>query len=149
LLANERRARAGDPRDIPARPRQTADEPRSQRIRQGDDDDGDRRRGLLGRSGRGGPRRHDDLDREAHQLARQVGESLFLPLGIAELQDEIVSLHIAEVAQSLPESLKIFGVGTLTTEATDPMHFRRLLCLGGERRHAEAEGEQDDEPDGL
>ena len=73
-------------------------------------DDGNRRRRLLGGSGCGSPCRDEDLDREAHQLGRQRGEPLVLPLGIAELQDEILPLHIAEVAQRLPEDLEI-GIG--------------------------------------
>jgi hypothetical protein len=136
-----------NPCDILARPRQGADEPRPQRIRQGDDDDGNRRRRLLGRPGCGSPRRDEHLDRQAHQLGRQGREPLFLPLGIAELQDEIAPFHIAEVAQALAEGLQICGIDALTTESTDPMYFRWRLCLGGKGYEEDAEDEEDEESD--
>ena len=146
MLPNERRAWAGDPRDILTGPRQAADESRPNRIRQGDNDDGHRRRRLLGRSGCGRPCRDDDLDGEAHELGRQGGEPLVLPLGIAELQDEIIPLHIAEGAQLLPEDLKIgIGAAAPASESTDAMHVRRLLRLGRAWGDEETHDQHDEE----
>jgi hypothetical protein len=146
LLPNERRARAGDPRDIPAGPRQAADESRPNRIRQGDHDDGHRRRRLLGCSGCGSPCRDEDLDGEAHELGRQRGEPLVLPLGIAELQDEIIPLHIAEGAQRLPEDLEIgIGAAAPARESTNAMHVRGWLCVGRAWDDEETHDQHDEE----
>src|SRR5205814_624937 len=35
------------------------------------------------------------------------------------------------------------------SESNDPIHFRRRLCHGGERRHEEGKDEGDDERDGA
>ena len=71
-----------------------------------------------------------------HTLCFSWQEPLCPPLRIAQLQDEIVPLNIAEIAEMLPEYLHIgIGAGTPATEPTDAMHFRRRLRLGGERRH--------------
>jgi hypothetical protein len=36
-----------------------------------------------------------------------------------------------------------------TSQHTDPVHVRWRLCVGGERRHEEAEGEGDEEYKGM
>src|SRR5262249_5269103 len=71
---------------------------------------------------------------------------------IAGLNDKVLALDVAELAQTLPECL-LTGMGRrgrgreVSTEPTDPMHVRRLLRVGDERRHEQAEGEGDEEPD--
>ena len=103
---------------------------------------------MLGRADRGGSPGHNHLHLEPDQLGRQVGEPLRLALRIAVLDDDVLALDVAQVAQTLPEGLHTCwgrdGRGERRTEPTDPVHFRRLLCLGDERRHEDTQGEGDD-----
>ena len=46
---------------------------------------------------------YDEVHLETHQLGGEVGESLQLPLGPALLLDDGLALHIAELAEPLPE----------------------------------------------
>ena len=105
-LAGELRHQDAQARDVPPRPRQAGDEPLPHRIRGARHHDRDRARGVLGSAGRGGASCHNHVHLEPDQLGRQVGEPLVLPLRIAVLNDEVLALDIAEVAQTLPEGLQ-------------------------------------------
>ena len=93
---------------------------------------------------------NDDINVETNQVGGEAGELIGLPCP-SVLKDEVLSLNIAELAQTLPECLKEGGVWGIDwgveQEKTYPRHFR-LLGLGGERRHEDTEGESDNSPYG-
>ena len=60
---------------------------------------------MLGSKGRERPAGHDDVHLEPEQLGREVGEPLGLPLRISILDDDVLALDVAEVAQPLAERL--------------------------------------------
>jgi hypothetical protein len=121
------------------------------RIRGACHHDRDRARRVLGRTGRYDAPCHDHLNLEPDQLGHQVGEPLFPPLRIAGLNDKVLALDIAEVAQPLPEGLQSWiGIaGRAGLEPTDPIHVRRRLGGGGKRRHEDGQGEDDEECNGT
>ena len=49
------------------------------------------------------PMDHQDVHREADELRRQLGEAIEAPLGVAHLQEDVLSFNIAELAQPVPE----------------------------------------------
>ena len=65
--------------------------------------DRDRARGVLGRTDRGGSLGHNHVHWEPDQLGRLVAETLFAPLRIAVLNNDVLALDIAELAQPLLE----------------------------------------------
>jgi hypothetical protein len=81
---------------FPPGARQAGDKSRADRVRNRYDDR-DRGRRLLDRlDDRRGPR-HDHVDLHAHQLRGNIGKTLDLPVYIAMLEDDVLSLDIAEV----------------------------------------------------
>jgi len=93
---------------------------------------------------------HNHVHLEPDQLGRQVGELLGSPLRITGLQDEVLTLYIAELTEALPEGLDVeIGEGRASAQPPDLVPFSRRLYRGGERRRDEAEGEQDDKSNGL
>jgi hypothetical protein len=96
----------GEPRDVPARPREVGDEPRPYRI-PACDNDRDTLRCLAGGSRCRRTPRDDDIHLEPDQFSREVGEPLDLPPGPALLQDDGLALHIAERVQPLQECVTI------------------------------------------
>jgi hypothetical protein len=84
-------------------------------------------------------------------IGRAAGrEPLVPPLRPAPLNNEILPLDIAEIAQSLPESLHRWtGLRgrKARTEPTDPVHFRRLLRRGDHWRGEDAKGKYSEEAD--
>jgi hypothetical protein len=136
---------------FPPRVRQAGDEPLRNRIRGAPHHDRERARGVLGSADRGDAPCDNHVHLEPDQLGRQVAEPLETPLRIAVLNDEVLALDITEVAQTLPKGLQSrIGIdGMAALESTDPVHFRRLLCLGCERRYEHTQGERDDAPDGA
>src|SRR5262244_913929 len=61
-----------------------------------------------------------------------------LPPEEAELQDDILPVHVAEVAQGVPEHFP-GPFRTLDAHNPDPWDFPRQLGVGSQRRHQEAE----------
>jgi hypothetical protein len=99
--------RAGD---IPPRVRQAGDKPVSDWIRGRQHDDRDSVGRVLRRAGHGGSAQgHNEIDLTLDQLGGQRGELRDVALRVAELDDEILALHPAEVAQAVAEGLKIAG----------------------------------------
>jgi hypothetical protein len=84
------------------------------------------------------------------QFGREVGEPVEV-LCIAVLQSDVLALHPAEVTQPLLEDLdaRREARGGAENEKTYPGGFPRRLGLGGERRHEEAEGEEDKESNAV
>jgi hypothetical protein len=151
-LPGQFRAQIAQACDVPPRARQAGDEPYGNRIRGPRHDDGDRARGVLGRADRAGSPSDNHVHLEPDQLRRQAGEPLFTLRRIAGLQDEVLALHIAEVAQTLPEGLQT-GIRprgrVAAAEPPDPIHRRRRLGLGGERHEQESEGKDEEEGKGT
>ena len=67
---------------------------------------GDGRRRTLGCKGRTRAHRDDDIGLEAHQLRGKPGQSLGLAFGPAEMNLEVLSFDITELAQRLPERVE-------------------------------------------
>ena len=131
--------------------RQAGDEPLPHRISGGGHHDRDRACGVLGRPDRGGSLCHNHVHLELGQLGRQVAEPFLAPLRITVLNDDVLALDVAELAQPLPERYKRWiGSSGRTTNAKKPadqVHLRRLLRLSRERRHEHTEGESNNTPD--
>ena len=92
---------------------------------------------MLGRADRRSAADYKHVDWEPDQLGRQVGELLCTPLCVAVLQDEILPLDVATLAQPLPEGLLIgmrLREGLASTEPTDLVHLRRWLGMSDQRR---------------
>jgi hypothetical protein len=65
------------------------------------------------------------------------GLSRILERGVAALDHEIPALHVAQLAQTLLQSLQLWCVWDnprSLEEVTEPVYPSRLLRLGGERR---------------
>src|SRR5712691_12372183 len=77
-----------------------------------------------------------------------MGQLVCPPLGPTVLDDEVLPLDVAKVAQTLLECLDT-GIGGTGIEPTDPVHFRQRLRVDGERRYEQAQDECHDEPDGT
>src|SRR5262245_36488433 len=107
--------------------------------------DRDRVRGVLGDADRGSAHAHQHVHRELDQLGRSVAEPLGTALRSPQLNNEILPLDIAEVAQTLPKSIQNLWGRAPTMEQTNPVHLCRLLRRGGERRHEDAKRKQDGE----
>jgi hypothetical protein len=133
---SEIRSKSAQPGDISSRPRETGDEPRSNGISRRCHHDGDRLGCALGSKGPGRTRGHDDIHLETDELRREVWERLGLAVRITVLDHDVLTFHVAEVAQPLPERLDDMwgGGGRCRREKTYPRHLSRLLRLGGERR---------------
>jgi hypothetical protein len=134
------------------------DQPTADRIAVIRHDDGDGGRGARGGMGRLRRPRHDDVDLEAHQLGRQLGEPLVSPIGVSALDAEVPALHVPELAQPLEERVPQARPGRGRrgrAEEADPVHLARRPGVGGERRGQHRGGEPDhdgrvsDDHDGL
>src|SRR5262245_20556931 len=55
--------------------------------------------------GGGGAGRDDEVHLEAYEIGGQTGEPLRLPVGVAPLDDEVLTLDPAELPEALPEAL--------------------------------------------
>jgi hypothetical protein len=123
-------------------------EPAPQRIAR-EEDEGDRPGRLLGGEGHRDADRHDDVDVETHQLGRELGPALELPVGPSVLDRQIPSLDVAEVPHPLPESLvQVAGPGA-GREVPDPRGFPRRRLRRGEWRGKDTEGEGERQADGA
>src|SRR5262249_23666511 len=109
--------------------------------------DRDRVRGVLGGTDRSSAHAHKHVHLELDQLGRPIAEPLGTALRSPELDDEILTLNVAEGPKALPESLQNLRGRAPTMEQTDPVYLCRLLRIGGERRREQAQGEHYDAPD--
>ena len=48
----------------------------------------------------------DHIDLETHEFGRKVGKAIGISLRISILNDNVFPLHVAKLAQTLPERLK-------------------------------------------
>jgi hypothetical protein len=87
------------PGDVPARVSEALDEPLGHGVGAGRHNDRDRRGCLLER-GQRWPGGDDHVHLETDQLGSQDGVALGLALSSASLGHEMLSIHVAELAQS-------------------------------------------------
>jgi hypothetical protein len=98
-------------RDVPFWVGEVRDEPFPNRIA-GRYNDWDRARGLLGSASREVSSCHNHLDVETDKLGRQMGQMVCPPLGPTVLDDDVLPLDVAKVAQTLLECLDTWIGGT-------------------------------------
>ncbi len=139
LLPHQLRGNTGQPGDVAAGPGKAGDEALGNQVAGDGDDDGDRAGRLLGclRSGRAPG--NDDVYLQANELGGERRQPLGPALCEPVLDRDILTVHIAQLAQPLPEGLgemRAIG-GRAGREVTDPGDLRRLLRSGGEGRHRE------------
>jgi hypothetical protein len=64
-----------------------------------------------------GTRRDNDIDLEPHQIGRKFIEAIEFSLGIFFLDEDVLSLRVSELAQTLSQSLdasRVCGRGSST-----------------------------------
>src|SRR5207249_4375372 len=86
-------------RDIAARPREAGDEPAPDWICVGRHYDGDCLGRVLGNTSYGSTICNDNVYLQMDKLSRELGGPIFLPFRKSPLNDDILSLNIAEVSQ--------------------------------------------------
>src|SRR5262249_19658440 len=118
--------------DVPARRPKAGNEVVSYRISHTHCDDGYCAGRLLRCTSCRGSCCNDDIDLESNQLIREIAEPLQLPLPITTLDNQVPSLNIAEIAQSVHHCLITRGYGRLRTrvEITNSRDLRGLLGAG-------------------
>jgi len=105
---------------------------------------------MMGSASGGRPNRDKHFHLELDQLGSKGGEPLVVPLPIPPLDDKVLALHVAEVAQFLIEGLQIGRrSGGMGHEQADARGFHGLRRLGGEQRHKESEGKHRSKPDSM
>src|SRR5215467_3077751 len=149
ILCRQFRADEGESRQIPARVSQARREARSDRVSNSDEDDGHRRGQVPHRNGGRGAERHDHVEVQGSQVAREEEERVPPPLGKAMLDLQVLSLDVAEVPQSLREGLKARSGGALChgAESEEPHAalLPRRLRTGNARRRQDT-GRRDERP---
>ena len=96
--------------DVSTRPYDAVDQSGGYRIASHDHDDGDCRRCSFGRLGSRRPVGKNNVDLEPDQLRRQRGKAIVPALRPPVLDDDILTLHVAEVAKTLAERLQLAPV---------------------------------------
>jgi len=146
-LADQLREEEGQPRNVPARPREARDEPAWHGIAGSNEDNGDgARRSLGGQGSEGSCVSHDDIHPERSQLGRKSGEPLVLSLGIAVFDHHAAALHVTEVTQSLTKGLvQGRAAGQAVRQVADSRGLGRRLGLGDKRARKETAGQRAEE----
>src|SRR5262245_5907502 len=91
-----------------------------------------------------GAPRDDDVDPEPDQLAREFWDPSGIPLGPAGLDQHVLTLDPAAVAQLLPEAIpqtSFRGVRGLLPQKTDAIQLSQRLRRSEKRRRDECEEE--------
>ena len=114
----------------------------------GDDRDGLGR--VLGREGAGGAGREDDVRLETDKLVREDRMTFLLALRPLVPDDEILSLHVAELTEALTKGVDQVGFegGRRVAQIPNRHGASGLLRLGGQRRREQAKGAQDEADNG-
>src|SRR5262245_60137382 len=97
---------AGHPGDIPPRLRETGDQPAPDGIEGTHEDNRDRGGGVLGSLYASRTQSKDQIHRQPDEPGGKVGKPVKVALRIAALKGDVLSLHIAEIAQPLDEWLE-------------------------------------------
>ena len=111
-----------DPVTFPPGRTMLCDQSGGYRIASHDHDDGDCRRCSFGRLGSRRPVGYNNVDLEPDQLRRQRGKAIVPALRPPVLDDDILALHVAEVAKPLAERLQLAPVSGSRggSQQTDP-----------------------------
>src|SRR2546427_132564 len=103
-----------------------------------------------GRLERGGASHGDGFYGETYLTADELRSKLGKPVVVALrptcLKAKAWPFHVPELPQLLAECVppeQAAGIGGAVVEQTDPVHFPRLLRLGGERHGEDTESEDD------
>ncbi len=145
LLPDQLGRHQGQPGEVPAGPRDNRDEPARDRINSPRHDDGDRAGRSLCSLARRRTIRHDDVHLETDQLGREAGKPVVVPLRPSGLNRDVLTFHIAQLAQAFPEGREatcIRGGGRRQKTYSGDLPRWRLGC---ERRGQEAAGGRQDE----
>jgi len=133
------------PRDVSLRPREVGDLPDADGVG-ASGHDRDRPGRPAGRDCREIPHRTDDVDLETHEIRRQFGEKFRLSLRRSDLDDDVLPLDPAQLAEFLPEGNRPCVIRTIVgCEEADPVDLAHRLCVSRERRTQEAEDQSDHE----
>src|SRR6266511_1676225 len=127
------------PREVAAWMSEALDVPLAHRVAGARHDDGDRRGRLLerGQHGSGGD---DDVNLQTGQLGGQTGQAIWPAFAPAWLGHEMLSIHVAELAQSAQKRVGLWAPGLgpgqvrgclTSAEDPDPIDLARRLGLGG------------------
>src|SRR5262245_27970835 len=135
-----------DTGDIAARPVETGDEAKLNRVATACEDDRDRRSRRLGHHCRGGVR-SDRRHLMAYQIGCEVGQSVVLVLRPAILNRYILALDVAGVTNALPEcGQKARTIGRRPRAAKKSYHrHRRLLRACRDRPRSRRAADEHDE----
>ena len=128
---------------LPPGPRQAGDEAGLDRIGgEAPHDDRDRAGGLPGREARRRAGRQDELHLQSDQFGRERGQPIVAVLREAVLDDDVLALDVAVLAQSLEKALdqERPALARADAQKADPVDLPGRLRLGGERRGEEARG---------
>src|SRR5262249_36864025 len=123
-------------RRVSAWPREALDQTQPDRIRAHAHDDGDGRGRLLGRPDTGARMRHEHGRVEPDQLGGERRKTLVTARRPAIFDRDGLSFLVPKITKPLTEGLEVRRVVFRGREAKepDPVHLRRLLPLGRERR---------------
>jgi len=94
-----------------------------------------------------GTMHYEDIDFQTNQVCCQLGE-LFVPaLDMALFDDEVLSLHVPEIAQAVLEGSPpgLVEVGRIRRQKAYPQDLRHVLRLTGEWRKSKAQSQNDRE----
>ena len=110
VLADDLLVLRSKPGDIASWPRKTCRKPARDRITQEDGkDDWDAAGRPLGGTNRRRPGHHHDVDVELNELGDQNGEPVRVPFRPAIVDDDILALDPAEIAQAFLEGREVTG----------------------------------------
>ncbi len=147
-LGDEFRAQEGRARNIPTRPSETGHEPVANRIAHSHHDDGNGGGCLLCGTASRRSHRDDDIDLETGEFGRQSRKALDSPVRRSVFNQDVLALHIAVLAQSLPQGVDPRRLKRLERpghQVTYPCNLPRLLRFGGERRGEDGTRDAGDE----
>jgi hypothetical protein len=104
-LARQSNGEIRNARYVAARPCQACDESPTDWIARPGHDNGNTARRLLGRGHDGIPDCQDHIDAQPDQLSQKFGNPVELAIGRPVFDDEILTLHVAEFAQTVARGL--------------------------------------------
>ena len=138
-LGREIRRNDREARHVASRSRQARDQPLANGVPAAGHDDGYGLRGVLQGQGGSSGNRDNDVRLEADELGGEF-RHLFGACGTPRLQDDVATLDILELAETLDERLQ--GAGPFGHQHADPPDRLGLLRLGSDRPPEKGEAEE-------
>ena len=136
----------GRPGHVAVRPRQTGDQPVTDRIGHPPDDDRNGSGCLLSRAARRRAHCNDHIDVASHQVSCQLGQPIQFPIGKSAFDGDVLSLDVTKVAQPLQERVETCGnLHWAGHQRADPRHLLQLLRACRERPGGRRAAEKRDE----